>query len=107
VVPAKALEEAGRIRLIAVDQTGQSKHEFHALSQTARMQYEDGDLLPIQLDQPIRIGTDEEDLLVEEGLVIIRKENGEIVLLSNAPEPVRKYLEAAHRFCTRWVRLDL
>jgi hypothetical protein len=39
VVPEQALIEAGHIRCLSEDQTGQSKHEFYALGQMAFIQY--------------------------------------------------------------------
>ena len=50
VVPEKALTSAGHIRTLTADQSSERKHEFHALAQTALVQFEDRDLEPITVD---------------------------------------------------------
>ena len=107
LVPEKALAEAGHIRCLAESQTGQSKHEFHALGQMALIQHEDGELPVRQVAGTLVIDTDDETIELAEGLAICRRRSGALAIVSNAGRSARKYLEAANRFCTRWVRLDI
>lgn len=107
IVPDIALSEAGHIRCLARDQTGQSKHEFHALAQTAFYQHDDGDLDPVPCTGAVRIHTAGEEIVLESGLLIGRTLDGSLVAISNSGRPLRKLLESANRFCTRWVRLDI
>lgn len=107
IVPETALSGPGHIRTVAAHQTGQSKHEFHALAQMAFIRFDDGELEARQQSKPLAIDIDDETLQIDSGLVIGRLPSGEIILLSNARQSLRKYLEAANRYCTRWIRLDI
>lgn len=108
LVPEGALIEAGFIRMLAANQTAQSKHEFHALAQTARMLSEDGELAPTTVKGTLRVSLGDQTLDLEQGLLIVRRPDNDIMLLlANSEQPARKYLEAAYRYCTRWIRLDL
>jgi hypothetical protein len=107
LVPEKALAEHGFIRTLTVSQTSQSKHEFHALTQTALMLHEDHELIPISVPGAIQVSTADQTVTLGLGVLIGRLSTGEVVVFSNTVQPTRKYLEAAHRFCTRWIRLDL
>ena len=107
VVPPKALTEAGHIRTFTVNPGAQSKHEFYALAQTALLQFEDEELQPVRCEHPIRVVTEDEAVEIEEGAVIGRLVDGQVAVWSAGDRPVRKFLEAANRFCTRWIRLDL
>jgi hypothetical protein len=107
IVPETALSEPGHIRTVAIHQTGQSKHEFHALAQMAFISFDDGELEARQQSGPLTITVHDETLQITDGLVIGRLPSGEVTLLSNARQSPRKYLEAANRYCTRWIRLDI
>jgi hypothetical protein len=106
-VSGRALAEAGHIRALTEGRSGQSKYEFHALAQMALIQFEEGQLKPLAVAGTIRVTAGDERMELKEGLLIGRLETGQIVLLLNAGGSARKFLEAAHRFCARWVRLDL
>ncbi|MCP4745997.1 MAG: hypothetical protein GY874_07625 [Desulfobacteraceae bacterium] len=107
IVPEPALTEPGHIRCKAREQTGQSKHEFHALGQMALYQYEDGDYTPGQINGKLQIVKAGESMILEKGMVICRTAAGNLTVLSNSSGNPRKLLEAANRYCTRWVRLDI
>lgn len=107
LVPETALAEPGHISTFAANQTGQSKHEFYALAQMALIQFEDGELMPMQMAGPISMHFGNETVHVDAGIVICRAMSGELVIYSNTDRPLRKFLEVAHRFCTRWIRLDI
>ncbi len=107
LVPEIALAEPGYIRTFAANQTAQSKHEFYALGQMALIQFEDGELTPRQITNSVDVQADDETVSIDAGIVICRILSGELMIISNADSPPRKYLETAHRFCTRWIRLDI
>lgn len=107
LVPQRALAEPGHIRCLSAGQTGQSKHEFHALGQMALMQYEDGELTVQQVAGSLSVTAGQEAYALSHGVVVCRLISDGLAVLSNTDGPVRKYLEAANRFCTRWVRLDI
>jgi hypothetical protein len=106
-VPEKALTEAGHIRTVTADCSSQRKHELDSLAQMALMQFEDSELVPTTVGGRIQVTTGSEILELDKGLLISRLLTGEIVLLINSGQPARKFLVAAHRFCTRRIRLDL
>lgn len=107
VVPERALTAAGHIRTLTADQSSQGKHEFHALTQMALVQFEDRELEPIRVDGKIRVTAESETLELDKGLLIGRLLTGRIVLFINSGQPARKFLVVALRFCTRWIRLEL
>jgi hypothetical protein len=106
-VPEKALAEAGHIRTLTTAQNPGQKHEFHALTQTALLQFEDHELVPLPVEGKIRVTAGNETLEFDNALLIGRLLTGQIVLLINSGQAARKFLVAALRFCTRWIRLDL
>ena len=106
-VPEIALSEPGHIRTFTAGPSAQSKHEFHALGQMALMQFEDGETTPREIEGDICVSAGDETLRIESGAVICRPESGELAIYINAGRPVRKFLETANRFCTRWIRLDI
>ena len=107
IVPDIAIAEPGHIRCLAQNQTGQSKHEFHALAQTACYQNDDKDLAPKHCSGPVQISTADETLVLDSGLLICRTPEGSLGIITNSDRPLRKLLETALRLCTRWVRLDI
>jgi hypothetical protein len=107
VVPEKALTAAGHIRTLSADQSPQGKHEFYALAQMALVQFEDRELEPMTVEGKIRVTAEGGTLELDKGLLIGRLLTGRIVLLIGSCRPARKFLVAALRFCTRWIRLEL
>lgn len=107
LVPQQALIEAGFMRLLAADQTGQSKHTFQALAQTALLRFEDRELTPTSVTGTLRVSHGDQTLDLVQGVLIVRLSTGDVGVLTNCGQPIRRYLEAAHRYCTRWIRLDL
>ena len=107
MVPEIALSEPGHIRCLAAAQTGQSKHEFHALGQMALFRYEDGDLTITPCTRPLQIYSAGEQTVLESGILICRSKEGDLIVFNLTDHSLRKYFEAANRFCTRWVRLDI
>ena len=107
VVPEKALSEAGYIRALTAGPAAQSKHEFHTMAQTALMQFEDGELPPLSVNGTIEVTGADGNVEFDTGLLVARLPAGNIVLFINTDQSAHKLLKAAHRFCTRWIRLDL
>lgn len=107
VVPAKAIIEAGYIQMFSVKESSHAKHEYHALAQMAYFQLQDDELEVHEIDSPLTIQTAAENIELSDGMVICRDKNGEMYVLVQAGQNRKKLLEAAYRYCTRWVRLDI
>ncbi len=106
IIPQRAIEEHGYIKAMQRSVTG-NKHEFQALAQTGYYQYQDDELDYCETLGAIEVvhGTERESL--EDGMVLFRDAGGSIQAVAHKSAPVKKLLEAAHRWCTRWVRLDI
>jgi hypothetical protein len=107
IIPEKAVEEAGYIRTMAAGASAHSKHAFHAMAQMALYQYEDGELVPETVQGPLTVTGKDADEVLQAGMVIAVDALGGLRLIVHAGQNSKKLLEAAHRFCTRWVRLDI
>jgi hypothetical protein len=107
LVPDIALLEAGHIRTASADSGAQAKHAFYALTQTATMLFQDDDLKVVETEGSIVLKKGPGEDTVESGLVVMRLPSGGILVVSNSPESLRKLLETAHRYCARWIRLDI
>lgn len=107
IVPEQALSEGGYIRAFSSEQSGQSKHLYQAMAQTAYFLDQDDELTVRQYQQPLFVRYGSENLLLERGLVIARTVDGGQEVLLVGPVNRKKLLEAANRYCTRWVRLDI
>jgi len=107
LVPDIAIEEAGYIKTLTIDDSGHAKHDYHALAQMAYFQFQDGELDITELDSPLRItcGTETEE--VKGGMLLYRDGGGAFHVLANGGASRKKLLETAYRYCTRWVRLDI
>ena len=107
VVPGRAVAEPGYIKAFTVADAGSAKHEYHALAQMAYFQFQDEELTCTTVDSPLIIDSDGEPLSVNDGMVLCRDLAGAVLALIFAGENRKKLLEAAYRYCTRWVRLDI
>jgi hypothetical protein len=107
VVPEQALSEGGYIRAFSSEQSGQSKHLYQAMAQTAYFLDQDDELTVRQYLQPLSVRCGGEEILLERGLAIVRTVDGGQEVLVVGPVNRKKLLEAANRYCTRWVRLDI
>jgi hypothetical protein len=107
LVPEKALEEAGYIITMTDKNNASSKHEFHAMAQMAYFQYQDDELELQEITGPLKIESEERDECVNTGLVLYRDADGGFHAIVHDGLNKKKLLEAAYRFCTRWVRLDI
>ena len=107
LVPEIALSEAGHIKLLSCNSGPQAKHEFYAVAQMALIQFQDEELDVTTVNGPIRLKWSDEACETSSGMAICRTLSGELEVLAHTNQPWRKLLEAAHRFCTRWIRLDI
>ena len=107
IVPEIAARDAGYIKALSEGAKSGAKHEFHALAQMAYFQYQDDELEAEPLDGSYHIVKDDRVETLESGVLIYRIESGGIHIASHPDVNCKKLLEAAHRYCTRWVSLDI
>lgn len=108
LVPYKAIEEAGYIQTLTEKNDASAKHEFHAMAQMAYFQFQDDELeLEGTSSAAIHIICGERTEVLESGLLLYRDTQGGFRAIIHRDLPKKKLLEAAYRFCTRWVRLDI
>ena len=106
LVPQQALKEPGYIRGMT-ESPGEDKHALQTLAQTAYYQYQDDELQIAELHGPCRISSPDGTEELVSGMIIYRSVAGAIRAAAHGGLNCKKLLEAAHRYCTRWVRLDI
>jgi hypothetical protein len=107
IIPERAMIEAGYIKTLTTNSTAHSKHEFHAIAQIALTRFQDRELEVEAVYGPLTIQWKSEIETITAGVVIILDTQGNLHLIGNSGQNVNKLLQLAHRFCTRWVRLDI
>ncbi len=107
VIPEIAVSEPGYIKTYSRKESGNAKHEFHALAQMVYFQFQDEELEIVGINSPLTISDGTETAELRDGLVLCRDRAGELHVLALARQNRKKLLEAAYRYCTRWVRLDI
>ncbi len=107
IIPERAMIEAGYIRTMTTNVNAHSKHEFHAMAQMALFQFKDGELDVETVHGLLTVSWKDEVERIIAGLVIFLDSQGHLHLIAHSGQNARKLLEVAHRFCTRWVRLDI
>ena len=107
IVPELAIKEAGYIKMFTVKDGAHAKHEYHAMAQMAYFQFQDEELEIQEIQSTITIACGGENIDLNSGMVIYRDQAGEFHVLVHAVQNRKKILEAAYRYCTRWVRLDI
>lgn len=107
IVPEKAILEPGYIKMFTVKDAANAKHEYHAMAQMAYYQFQDGELEISEVGSVLTVSCGEETIDLNSGMVICRDENGEFRVLIHVTQNRKKIIEAAYRYCTRWVRLDI
>lgn len=107
LIPEEAAIEAGNIRTLTANPTAHSKHEFHALAQMALFQFQEGELKVEAVHGAFNIQWKNEKETMTAGVVVLLDSQGTLHLISNSGRNVNKLLQLAHRFCTRWIRLDI
>ncbi|THB72021.1 MAG: hypothetical protein D6B25_17590 [Desulfobulbaceae bacterium] len=106
-VPEQALDEHGYIQSFSINDGPSVKHEYHALAQMAYYQHQDGELDIERFDTPVQITGDNIDESYQSGLLIFRDDQGMLRAGAYDDTQTQKLLEAAYRYFTRWVRLDI
>ena len=107
LVPTIAVTEPGYIKTLTVKGTAHAKHEFHAMAQMAYFQFQDEELESVETDTPLTVASETEKIEISDGMVLHRNLTGEFSVIFHVGENRKKLLEAAYRYCTRWVRLDI
>lgn len=107
VVPEISIKEPGYIQVFTVKDSAHAKHEYHAMAQMAYFQYQDEELEVQEVSSPLSVVTAEETVSIEGGLVLSREPGGNFLVFVHESQNKKKLLEAAYRYCTRWVRLDI
>lgn len=107
VVPEQAVAEPGYIRVLTEGGGRPDKHAVQALAQTACYRYQDDELEVAELTDICRISGPNGVEEVRAGMIIYREISGNIRAAAHQDLDIRKLLETAHRYCTRWVRLDI
>lgn len=107
LVPEIAVQEAGYIKTFTVKDSAYAKHDYHALAQMVYFQFQDDELEIIEIDSPVTINFGSEMAEIDAGMIIYRDLGGSFHVLVHVLQNRKKLLEAAYRYCTRWVRLDI
>ena len=107
IVPGIAIKEAGYIKMLTVKDAAQAKHEYHTMAQMAYFQFQDEELEIQEIDSVITITCGEENMELSDGMIICRDQTGDFHVFIHVMQNRKKILEAAYRYCTRWVRLDI
>lgn len=107
IIPERAMIEAGYIRTLTTNSTAHSKHEFHAIAQIALSRFQDGDLEVETVDGPFTIQWKNKIETITAGVAVLLDSQRKLHLIGNSVKNVNKLLQSAHRFCTRWIRLDI
>lgn len=107
LVPEIAVQEAGYIKTFTVKNSGHAKHEYHTMAQIAYFQFQDDELAITEINSPLTITSGAEVSEMAGGMVMYRDMTGSFHVLVHEMQNRKKLLEAAYRYCTRWVRLDI
>lgn len=107
IVPEKAIKEPGYIQAFTTKDSAHAKHEYHAMAQMAYFQYQDEELELQEVTTALRVVTGDEQVTLDGGLVLSRELDGNFLVFIHEFQHKKKLLEAAYRYCTRWVRLDI
>jgi hypothetical protein len=107
LIPELALQEPGHIQMLSLNKGPHVKQEFYALAQTALLRFQDQDLQIIPVEGSLRIHRNNESCDLKAGMAVCRTFSGDLEVLAHRGVFHRKLLEAACRFCARWIRLDI
>ena len=77
------------------------------MTQIALSRFQDGELDVEAVHAPFTIEWKNEVQTVAAGLVLFLDLQGNFRLIGHSDRIATKLLKVAHRFCTRWVRLDI
>ena len=106
IIPERAVDEPGYIKAMHPSGTT-NKHEFHALAQTGYYQFQDDELDYCKTAGLMEVVRGAEKESPEDGMILFRDTGGSIRAVAHQSARIKKLLETANRYCTRWVRLDI
>ena len=92
---------------MTTDSAAHSKHQFHAMTQIALFQFQEGELAVGTACGPLAVQWKDETVTMVAGIVLYLNSQGDLHLVGDPAQNASKLLQLAHRFCTRWVRLDI
>src|SRR3989339_391424 len=101
-VPADAEDEPGRMILRCSATPTQRKHVLYALTMAAYVRVEDKEMDVIEVVEPLRLISEEGKTEIVRGLVVWLDPRGGTKLAAHAGVDVRRLINAAYRYCTRW-----
>lgn len=107
LVPENAVAEPGYIRTMTIRESAHAKHEYHAMAQMAYFQFQDDELEITPLSGSLRVTVRGQTEELAAGLVLYRDGEGRFHALMHEGQDGKRLIEAAYRFCTRWIRLDI
>ena len=107
IVPEIAVEEPGYINSLTIKDSAHAKHEFHAMAQMAYFQFQDDELSIEEIESSLNVILGTQNVELSSGMILCRNVAGDFRVLVHATQDRKKLLEAAYRYCTRWVRLDI
>ena len=107
VVPENAITEPGYIKAFTARADSGSKHEYHALAQMAYFQFQDDELEIGMIEGSCLVSLDGKSEMMTSGMIIYRDSTSALYVIAHENVACKKLLEAAYRYCTRWVRLDI
>ncbi len=95
------------ITLLNCSSDKQQKHNLHSLSQIALYQFEDQEIDVHPVNGPCRIIGETFSYEVAEALILVQGNDNRIAIYAHPAVSVKKALDNAYRYCTRWIRLDI
>ncbi len=107
IIPERAITEAGYVRTVTSKSPAHSKHEFQAMTQIALSRFQDGELNVEAVHGPFTVEWKNEVKTITRGLVVFLDPQGNFQLIGHSDQNANKLLQVAHRFFTRWVRVDI
>lgn len=107
IIPERAITEAGYIRTMTTSADTHSKHEFHAMAEIALSRFEEGELDIQAVHGPLIVKWKNEVETITAGVVVFLDPEGNFHLIAHPGQDAKRLLQAAHRFSTRWIRLDI
>lgn len=107
IVPEIAVEKPGYINTLTIKDSAHAKHEFHAMAQMAYFQFQDDELSIEEIESSLSVDLGTQNVELSGGMILCRNVTGEFRVLAHVMQDRKKLLEAAYRYCTRWVRLDI
>lgn len=109
VIPVDSPSSPSKLAGFVAGSEATAKHAFHALSQIALYDFEDEilDIEAIPEGQLLVVKANECDTPIDEGMIIVRDTEGKVHIFAHDNVDHYRLLKFAHRYCTRWVRLDI